>query len=74
MQTNSPGPNQRNHADKGSGIFGKCGQFKRADQLRDAGLYPYFHASSSAQSCRGQVFDFEFLRSKGKGVSESNKF
>lgn len=49
MQTNSQGPNQRNHADKGPGIFGKCGQFKRADQLRDAGLYPYFHALSSAQ-------------------------
>lgn len=49
MQSSSSGPDQHSPKRARPSVFDKCQRFNRADQLRDAGLYPYFHAFSSAQ-------------------------
>lgn len=49
MHLNTSGSAMQNSAAVRPSVFGKCGKFKRAEQLRNAGLYPYFRALSSAQ-------------------------
>lgn len=49
MHLNTPGPVMQKSAAVRPSVFGKCRNFTRAGQLRDAGLYPYFRALSSAQ-------------------------
>lgn len=52
-------PSSREALLTGAGIFDKCSRYDRAQQLIDAGLYPYFHALQSGQepevSCDGRT-------------------
>ena len=49
MQLDTSGQTMQISAKARPSVFSKCQRFTRAEQLRDAGLYPYFRALSSAQ-------------------------
>ncbi len=49
MQLDTSGQAMQMPAKARPSVFGKCQRFTRAEQLRDAGLYPYYSALSSAQ-------------------------